>query len=177
MGQRDLVRRIRENPRAHCWDKEWSNGSENTPKAGTDEKFRNFVVARDTGSDLGLGTKRTALWRRKRHVTLAHPPDDKSSSSSDSSSSSSSSTQAPSGTPQHVNDQAQAHTNSRSQPQTLMGANVPVVLTSTVFPTPTPKALIRSSTQPSEQPNPRHWTCLHRQSIREVKARRWTLGV
>ena len=62
MGQRDLVRRIRENPRAHCWDKEWRNGSENTPKAGTDEKFRNFVVARDTGSDLGLGTKRTALW-------------------------------------------------------------------------------------------------------------------
>ena len=45
-----------------------------------------------------------------------------------------------------MNDQAQAHTNSRSQPQTVMGANVPVVLTSTVLPTPTPKALIRSST-------------------------------
>ena len=91
--------------------------------------------------------------RRKKHLTLAPalPPvhenstDDKSSSSSDSSSSSSSSTQAPSGIPQHVNDQTQAH-NSRSQPQTLKGANVPVVPTSTALLTPTPKALIRSST-------------------------------
>ena len=50
-----------------------------------------------------------------------------------------------SGTPQHVNDQAQAQTNSRSQPQTVVGANVPIVLTSTVLPTPTSKALIKSS--------------------------------
>ena len=68
----------------------------------------------------------------------------KSSISSDSSSSSSSSTQAPSRIPQHANDRAQ--TNPRSQPQTVMGVNVPVVPTSTALPTPTPKALIRSST-------------------------------
>ena len=92
--------------------------------------------------------------RRKKHLTLAPalPPvhenstDDKLSSSSDRSSSSSSSTQAPSGIPQHVSDQAKAQTNSRSPPQTVMRANVLVVLTSTALPTPTPKALIRSST-------------------------------
>ena len=105
------------------------------------------------GSALEPGTKRTASWRRKKYLTPAPalPPvhenltDDTPSSSSDSSSSSSSSTQAPSGIPQHVNDQAQGQTNSRSQPQTVMGANVLVVSTSTVSPTPIPKALIRSS--------------------------------
>ena len=40
---------------------------------------------------------------------------------------------------------AQAQTNSKSQPQTVMGANVLVVPSSTALPTPTPKALIRSS--------------------------------
>ena len=58
--------------------------------------------------------------RRKKHLTPtpslppAHknPTDDKSSRPSDSSSSSSSSTQAPSGIPQHANDQAQAQDNS-----------------------------------------------------------------
>ena len=111
------------------------------------------------------------LPRRKRHLTLApalspvheDPTDDKQSSSSDSPSSSSTSTQA--------------QNDSRSQPRTVMGTNVLVLLASTVLPTPTPKALIRSSAPTSEQPNPRHWTCLHRQRIREVKARRWTFGV
>ena len=30
---------------AHCWNKEWRNGAENNPKAGTGETFRNFIVA------------------------------------------------------------------------------------------------------------------------------------
>ena len=34
--------------------------SENNPKVGTDETFRNFIVVRDAGSALGLGTQRTA---------------------------------------------------------------------------------------------------------------------
>ena len=34
--------------------------SENNPKIGTDETSRNFIVVRDAGSDLGLGTQRTA---------------------------------------------------------------------------------------------------------------------
>ena len=39
---------------------EWRDGSENNPKAGTGETFRNFVVAGDTGSALGPRTKRIA---------------------------------------------------------------------------------------------------------------------
>ena len=110
--------------------------------------------SRKTRTILGFGTKRTASWETQCALdtctslptSTRGPTDDKSSSSSDSSSSSSSSTQAPSEIPQHVNDQALAQTNSRRQPQTVVGANVPVVHTSTVLPTPTPKALIRSST-------------------------------
>ena len=64
--------------------------------------------------------------RRKKHLTRApalppvheNPTDDKLSSTSDRSSSSSS-TQAPSGIPQHVSDQAKAQTNSRSQDQVV----------------------------------------------------------
>ena len=58
----------------------------------------------------------------------------------------------------------------------MTGANVFVVPTLTAL-----RRLrkLRSGRQhrPSEQPNSRHWTCLHRQSIREAKARRWTFGV
>ena len=53
-----------------------------------------------------------------------------------------------------MNDQAQAQTNSRSQPQTVMGAIVPVVLKSTALPTPTSEALIRSSTSTKRATEP-----------------------
>ena len=35
---------------------------DNNPKAGTDETFKDFIVARDTGSFLRPGTNRTASW-------------------------------------------------------------------------------------------------------------------
>ena len=50
------------NPRAHRWDREWCNGSENDPKTGADEMLRTFIVARNTRSTLGPGTKRTTSW-------------------------------------------------------------------------------------------------------------------
>ena len=117
-----LVGQVRDEPRAHCWDREWRDGSENNPKAGTDETFRNFIVARDTGGALGPGTKRTASWETQEtpDTYTTEPPvhedptDDQSSSSSDSSSSSSS-TQALSGIPQHAHTQAKAQTTSRGQ--------------------------------------------------------------
>ena len=62
VGEMDLVRRVTDKPRAHCWDKEWRNRRENFRKAGTDETIRNFIFARDTRCALGLGTKRTASW-------------------------------------------------------------------------------------------------------------------
>ena len=104
-----------------------TRNDDNNPKAGTGETFRNFVVARE-GVPWSLVPNAPRRGRRKRHLTPAtapppaheNPIDDKSSSSSDSSSSSSSSPQAPSGIPQHVNDQAPAQTNSRSQPQTVV---------------------------------------------------------
>ena len=137
------------NPRAHIWDKEWRNGCENNPKAGTVETFRNSICC-SRYRDLVPNAPRRG--RRREHLTLApalpqvheDPTDDKPRSSSDSSSSSSSSTQAPSGIPQHMNVQARAETISGRQPQTVMGANVPVVPASIVLPTTTPKALIRT---------------------------------
>ena len=67
---RDLVQ-VRDKPRAHCWDKEWRNGSENNPKTGTDETLRNIIVARDTGSALGHGTNALRRGGRKKHLILA----------------------------------------------------------------------------------------------------------
>ena len=129
-------------------DKEWRIGSENNPKAGTDETFRNFIVSRDTGSTRVPGTERTASW--ETHAT----PDTCTSITTSSRKPRQIKRQlilvvivnTTSGIHQHASDQAQAQTNSRSQPQTVMGAKVPVVPTSTVLPTPTPKALIRSPT-------------------------------
>ena len=161
-------RKSETNPRAQCWDEEWRNGSENNPKAGTDETFTNFSVARDTRSALVPNAPRRG--RRKKHLTPApaFPPvhdnrtDDKSSSSSDSSSSSSTSTQAPSGIPQHANVRAPAQTNSRSQQQTAMGRERSC---SVNFDCVCQQCDSESSSsgrlhRPSEQPNPRHWTCL-----------------
>ena len=54
-------------PRAHCWNKEWRNGSEKTSQTGTDETFRNFMVARKTRSTPGPGTKIDA--RSTRQMT------------------------------------------------------------------------------------------------------------
>ena len=62
MVKRNMVRQVRDEPRAHRWDKKRCNGSENDPKTGADETLRNFIVARDTRSTLGPGTKRTASW-------------------------------------------------------------------------------------------------------------------
>ena len=62
MGKRNLVRQVRDEPRAHRWDREWRNWSENDPKTGADSTLRNFIVGRDTRSTLGPGTKRTPSW-------------------------------------------------------------------------------------------------------------------
>ena len=62
MGKRNMVRQVRDEPRAHRWDKKCCNGSENDPKTGGDAALRNFIVVRDTRSTLGPGTKRTASW-------------------------------------------------------------------------------------------------------------------
>ena len=80
------------------------------------------------------------------------------------------------GIPEHVNDEAQAQTYSRSQPQTVMGANVPVVPTLADADSKNSDQVVYLH-RPREQPNPRHWTCLHRHSIREASARRWTFRV
>ena len=117
---------------------------------GYRERERDFTKQTLRAEDLVPNASRRG--RRKKRLTRAQalPPvrenqtDDKSSSSSDKSSSLSSSTQAPCGIPQHVNDQAQ--TNSRSQQQTVMGANVPAVPAPTVLPTATPKAQLRVTT-------------------------------
>ena len=48
------------NPEHIVGTKNCAMGGENNPKAGTDETFTNLILARDRGSVLGLGTKRTA---------------------------------------------------------------------------------------------------------------------
>ena len=135
--------------KAHRWDKK---KMENDSKIGADETLRNFIVARDTRIwDLVPNAPRRG--RRKRHPTLApflpavhgDPTDDKSSSSSVSTSSSSS-TQAQGAIPRHVTVRAPAQTDSRSQQQTTMEANVLVVPAANVLPAATPKAHSRSST-------------------------------
>ena len=107
MGERDLVRQVTNKPRAHCWDKEWRNGGENNPKAGTDETIRNsfLLEIQDVPKDLVPNAPRR--WRRKKHLTTAPalPPVhgnltvDKSGSSSDRMSSSLQSPQALTGIP------------------------------------------------------------------------------
>ena len=91
--------------------------------------------------------------RRKRHPTLApvlppvhRDPTDGKSSSSSVSTSSSSSMQAQGEIPRHVTVRAPAQTDSRSQQQTAMGANVLVVPAANVLSAVTPKAHSRSST-------------------------------
>ena len=50
------------NPKHIVETKTGAMGSEVNPKAGTDETFRNAVVAQDTGECFGPGTKSTASW-------------------------------------------------------------------------------------------------------------------
>ena len=153
MGQGDLVWQVRDKPWPHRWDKERHVGSENNPKTGTDQTFRNILVARDQGVSWDLEPNAPRRGRRKKHLTLAPalPPshenqtEDKSSSSIDSSSSLSSSTRAPSGLPQHAKTQAQAQTNPRDQQKKEMAAKVHVMPTPTVLPTATPRAQLKST--------------------------------
>ena len=152
VGKRNMVRQVRDTPRAHRWDKKWCNEDENDPKTGAHETLRNPIVARD------LIPNAPRRGRRKRHPTPApvlpevhgDPTDDKSSSSSDSTSSSTS-TQAQGEIPKHVTVRAQAQTASRSQQQTTMGAHVPVVPAASVLPAATTKLHSRSST-PTKRP-------------------------
>ena len=69
-----MVRQVRDEPRAHRWDRELCNGSENDPKIGGDETLRNFIVARDTRSTLGPGTKHAASWETQETSDASTSP-------------------------------------------------------------------------------------------------------
>ena len=58
-GQRDLVRQVRDKPRAHCWDKRMAQWEREPIRR---LEARDFIVARDTGTSLGPGIKPTASW-------------------------------------------------------------------------------------------------------------------
>ena len=155
--EKNMVRQVRDEPRAHRWDREWCVGSENDPKTGADEWLRNFIVVRDTRGTLGLGTKRTASWETQKTsdrctspTTSPRRPDERQIKQfkrqhifviANASSGRNSTTR----------DCSNSISDSRSQQSKTMGSNVPVVLAGSVLSAATPKLHFRSST-PTKRP-------------------------
>ena len=122
--------------RAHWWDKDWRYGGENNPRAGTDETFRYFIVARETSSALGT-------WYQAHRVVGDATLDTCTNL-----------------TTSRVEVRSTRMFELKIRPITAIWATVPAVPTSLCC----------------HQASSRNWTCLHRQSTREAKARRWTFG-